>query len=162
MKFTLREHTIHTTFEITLLVKGVHAILEILGGVLVFFINGTYVISTVLTFTQEELTEDPKDILANYLLHASNTFSVGTQHFIALYLLSHGIIKLFLILGLLKKKLWAYPLSILVFILFAVYQLYRYSYTHSPWLLLLTVLDIVIIWLTIHEYRYMKKHKLFS
>jgi uncharacterized membrane protein len=36
-------------------------------------------------------------------------FSVGTQNFDVFYLLSHGIVKLFLVAALLKNKLWAYP-----------------------------------------------------
>ena len=36
------------------------------------------------------------------------------------------------------------------------YQLFRFRVTHSPWLLALTVVDIVVIWLTWHEYRYLR------
>ncbi|BCG83133.1 hypothetical protein MesoLj113b_66750 [Mesorhizobium sp. 113-3-3] len=48
---------------------------------------------------------------------ASN-FSVSTQHFYAFYLLSHGIVKLALVVALLKNKLWAYPSSLIVLGLF--------------------------------------------
>jgi uncharacterized membrane protein len=155
-----QEKKIHLVFEVTLLLKGLNAITEILGGVAVFFISKAYIVSTVLYFTQEELSEDPKDVIAHYIMSTSNNFSITTQHFVALYLVSHGIIKLFLVIGLLRKKLFVYPLSIVVFGMFIVYQLYRYSYTFSVWLLLLTVFDIVIIWLTAHEYRYLKKYNL--
>lgn len=162
MKVSLKESNIHFVFEVSILLKGFYAILEILGGFLVFFINGAYIINTVLLITQEELSEDPRDLFAHYLINASNNFSISSQHFIALYLLSHGIMKLFLIVGLLKKKLWAYPVSIVVFGLFIIYQIYRYFYTYSIWLLLLTIFDIIIIWLTMHEYKYMKKYHLFN
>lgn len=162
MKITSQENKIYFAFEITLLAKAVSALLEILGGLLVFFINKAYVLSIVLSFTQEELSEDPKDIFAHYIVQASNDFSSNSQHFIAFYLLSHGIIKLLLIVGLLKKKLWAYPSSIIVFALFIVYQTARFYNTHSIWLLLFTILDIVIIALTIHEYNYMKANNLFK
>lgn len=162
MKITKEEKKIYKVFEIGIFLKGIHAIFEIVGGILVFLINGTYVLNTVLSLTQEELSEDPKDIFAHYLITLSNNFSISTQHFVALYLLSHGVIKLFLIIALLKKKLWAYPTSIVIFGLFIIYQISRYFYTHSIWLLLFTLFDIMIIWLTIHEYRYMKKYKLFK
>lgn len=162
MNFNIKEKKIYLAFEISILLKGFHSFLEILGGILIFFITKSYIVSRVLFFTQEELSEDPKDLIAHYLINASNNFSITSQHFIALYLLSHGIIKLFLVIGLLKKKLWAYPASIVIFSLFITYQLYRLYYTHSVWLLLFTIFDIVIIWLTIHEYNHMKKYNLFK
>jgi uncharacterized membrane protein len=67
--------------------------------------------------------------------------------------LSHGIVKLFLVVGLLRNKLWAYPAAIVVFVLFIAYQLYRLSSAPSPLLVLLTVFDVVVIGLTWHEYR---------
>jgi len=39
-------------------------------------------------------------------------------------------------------------------------QLYRYSYTHSIWLLLVTVLDLIVIGLTWHEYKYLKAERI--
>lgn len=156
------EKRIHYVFEITLLLKAFYAVTEILGGVLALLISKSYLMNSVLLFTQDELSEDPKDLIAHYLIQGAQNFSVTSQHFVAFYLVSHGIVKLFLIIGLLRKKLWAYPLSIVVFGLFIFYQIYRYSYTHSMWLFLLTILDIIIIWLTLHEYRYMKKHSLFE
>lgn len=156
MNFVSQEKKIHLAFEISILLKGFHSVLEILGSFLIFFITKSYIISQVLYLTQEELSEDPKDLIAHYLINASNNFSISSQHFIALYLLSHGVIKLFLVIGLLRKKLWAYPASIVVFSLFIIYQLYRFYDTHSLWLLIFTIFDIAIIWLTIHEYHHMK------
>jgi uncharacterized membrane protein len=75
-------------------------------------------------------------------------FSTTTQHFAAYYLLGHGVVKLWLIVGLLKMRLWYYPVAIVVFGLFAVYQLYRFSFTHSLSLVLITVLDLAVTVLT--------------
>jgi uncharacterized membrane protein len=82
---------------------------------------------------------------------------IGTQVFVALYLLSHGSIKLWLIIALLREKLWYYPTAIVIFGLFIVYQLYRFSFTHSVWLLLVTAVDIIVIALTWHEYKYLHR-----
>lgn len=152
------ENKIHFIFEISLLLKGVNSIFEIIGGVFALFVTKSYIVSTVLFLTQEELSQDPNNALAHYFITLSNNFSVNTQHFVAFYLLSHGIVKLFLVTELLRKKLWAYPLSIFVFSLFIIYQIYKYFYSPSVWLLLLTLFDVLIIWLTSHEYRKIKKH----
>jgi len=151
------EKNIHLAFEISLLLKGVFALGEIIGGVVAFFVTKEFLLKTVGVLTQEELAEDPQDLIANYLLHSTQNFSISTQYFVALYLLSHGGIKLWLIIGLLCEKLWYYPTAIIVFGLFIVYQQYRFSFTHSLWLLLITAVDVIVIGLTWHEYRYLRR-----
>ena len=158
----IKEKQIHQIFEISVILKGLHAIIEIIGGVFAFFVTKAFIISTVLMYTQEELTEDPKDFIAHYFITQANNLSLSTKYFVALYLLSHGVIKLLLVVGLLRKKLWAYPTSIVVFSLFILYQIYKFYYSHSIGLVLLTLLDVFIIILTVHEYRYMKSHHIFD
>ncbi|WP_175690629.1 DUF2127 domain-containing protein [Burkholderia anthina] len=65
--------------------------------------------------------------------------------------------KLWLIIGLLRRRLWDYPTSIGIFSVFIAYQLYRFSFTHAGSLLLITMLDVAIIVLTLHEYRFLRK-----
>ena len=152
----LGEQTIHLVFEVSLWLKGIFALLEIIAGIAAYFISQQFLLSVVLWVTKDEFAEDSHDLVANFLLHAVQTLSISTQTFAALYLLGHGVIKLWLIIGLLRKKLWYYPVSLVVFALFIAYQLYRYAFTHSLWLLLVTALDAVVIALTWHEYRFLR------
>ena len=151
-----QEEKIHLAFEISLLLKALFALGQIIGGIVALFGTKDFLLNTVSVLTQEELAEDPRDLIANYLLHSAQNLSIGTQLFVALYLLGHGSIKLWLIIGLLRQKLWYYPTAILVFGLFIVYQLYRFGFTHSAWLLLITVVDVIVIALTWHEYKYLR------
>ena len=111
----------------------------------------------VIEFTEDALSEDPHDLIANYFLHAAQNYSVSAQHFTALYLVSHGAVKLLVIWGLLKEELWCYPIALVVFSLFIFYQLYRFTHTHSVWMLVLTAVDLLVIWLTWHEWRYLER-----
>jgi uncharacterized membrane protein len=154
------EKKIHATFLIGIFLKGLHAVLEILGGVFAFVTTKQAILSFVTEITSEELGEDSKDLFAHYLIKTANNLSISGQNFVALYLLSHGVVKLFVIIVLFKRKLWAYPLSVFVFSLFIIYQLYRYTFTHSFWLLLFTFFDVIIIILTIYEWRFVKAEKL--
>lgn len=149
-KVERRERGIHEAFEISIVLKGVGAFLETVLGALLLYSNG--VIDVVRALVANELLDDPDGFLAT---HFSTLLapSPETQHFGGLYLLSHGVVKLVLVIGLLRDKLWAYPASLAVFALFIVYQTDRYFQTHSPWLLLLTVVDLVVMWLVWHEYR---------
>ena len=156
IKKLLEEKNIHLVFEVSLILKGAFALLEIIAGSIAYFISQQFLLSIVSSITADTLAEDPKDFIANYLLHSAQALSIGAQHFAAFYLLSHGVIKLFIIIGLLRKKLWYYPTAMVIFTLFIIYQLYRFSFTHSMWLLLITLLDILVIWLTWHEYKYLR------
>jgi uncharacterized membrane protein len=156
----LDEKRIHLIFEVSLLLKGAFALLEIIGGLLAYFVPKQFVLGFVAMLTQRELAEDPRDLVANYLLHAAQHLSLGTQHFAAIYLVSHGAIKLWLIAGLLRERLWYYPIALIVFGLFITYQLYRFSFTHSAFLIFITVIDVAVVVLTWHEYRYLKRHTL--
>lgn len=151
------EKNVHRAFEASLILKGIFAILEIVAGVLVYFVSQQFLLKLILALTDQEFIDDPDDRLARYLIQFAQEFSVNSRLFTSFYLLSHGVLKLFLIVGLMRRKLSFYPAAILVFALFIAYQLYRFTYTHSIWLLVLTLLDLVVIWLTWHEYEFMRR-----
>ncbi len=154
----MNEHRIHQIFQLSVLLKCAHALLECVAGVALALVSTSTISRIVNTLTQEELIEDPKDFVATHLLAFAQNFSIEMKQFYAFYLLSHGVIKLLLVIGLLRNKLWSYPASLVVFGLFIVYQLYRFSYTHEAGLIGLTVLDIVVIGLIWHEYGVMRRH----
>jgi len=155
----LTEKYIRTIFNISIVLKGIDGFLEVIGGILLLFINPTQIATIIGFLTYGELIEDPRDITANYLVNISHHFSVKVELFIAIYLLTHGIIKIIIVTGLLRKKLWIHPLAIVVFSIFAAYQVYRYTHSHSVGLIIFTVFDIFIILLTWHEYRLLKELK---
>ena len=154
----MNERRIHRIFEISVLLKGAHAVIECIGGIALATISTSTITSFVNVLTQEELVEDPNDLIASKLLALAQNFSVETEHFYAMYLLSHGIVKLLLVVGLLKNKLWSYPASLVVLGLFIVYQVYRFSYTHGVGLIVLTIFDMLVMWLIWHEYKLVRRH----
>jgi len=150
---------IDVSFEMGLLLKGLFATGEILSGIALSYLTPARMNRLISWLSLGELREDPRDWLMNYLVMLGHSFSSGVQHFAMLYALSHGVAKLTLILLLWRKKLWAYPLSVLAFCGFVVYQMYHFTFSHSPLLLLLTALDLAMIILTILEYRKMRAAK---
>ena len=154
----MNEHRIHKIFQVSVLLKGAHALIECLGGIALALVSTSSIANFVNAITQDELIKDPNDFVATHLLAMAQTFSVQTQHFYAFYLLSHGLVKVALVVGLLREKLWAYPASLIVLALFVLYQLYRFSYTHGLGLIVLTLFDIVVMGLIWHEYGLMRRH----
>jgi uncharacterized membrane protein len=155
LKTYFNEHRLHLFFDISLWCKGLFALSEVGAGLVALFVAKQHLANIVHWVFRDEFAADPHDLIATYFLHAVQNLSVGAQHFAALYLLGHGIIKLWLVIGLLREKLWYYPVALAVFGAFIVYQLYRFTDTHSAWLLVITAVDVAVIVLTWHEYRYL-------
>jgi uncharacterized membrane protein len=139
-------------FDISVIAKGLDGALEIVGGVLLFLVRPDQLQHIVRILTQHELSEDPGDVVASYLLRASQHLSASTKLFGAVYLLWHGVVKVGIVTALLGRQRWAYPVAIFAFLLFLLYQLYRYAHTYAPELLMLSVLDVFVIALTWLEY----------
>lgn len=158
MSALFQEKNIHRLFVVSLFCKAANAFIQIVLGI--FLLCTTEVASTVLMLAKNELIEDPDDFISSHVIGLISHVPPSTQMFGALYLLSHGVIKGFLVWGLIKNKLWAYPASLGVFSLFIVYQLIRFASTHSVFLILLTIFDILVIVLVWHEYRFLvrKRH----
>ena len=154
------ERYLRLAFYVSLWGKGAFALSEVIGGVAGFFVSTQLLRDFAVWVTRHEFAEDPHDVIANLFLNSIQNLTSGTLNFAAIYLLVHGVIKLWLIIGLLRRRLWYYPVAIVVFGLFIVYQLYRYSYTHSIWLLFITLLDLIVIGLTWHEYKYLKAERI--
>jgi uncharacterized membrane protein len=158
----LKDRLVHLFFTLGVWAKGIDGVLEIIGGVLLFFFGPAQIKSLVRSLTQHELSEDPHDLIANYLLNSVRQLTTGAELFAAVYLLWHGAVKVGLVTALLLRERWAYPVAIIAFALFLAYQLYRWSHTHSVELLVLSVLDIFVIVITWLEYRRLTAAHYFS
>lgn len=156
-----RDKTVHILFDISLIGKAVDGVLEVIGGVVLFFVNPDQINEILRVLTQHELSEDSHDVLANLLLHSVQNLSTGTEVFAAFFLLWHGVVKVGLVWALFRRHLWAYPIAIVAFGLFLAYQVYRYSHTRSVWLLALSILDLFVIVLTWLEYKRLRTSQKF-
>jgi len=142
------------TFKIGLVLKGLDGVLEVVGGLVLLFLTPQAIEHVVRMLTAHELSEDPHDVVARYLLHTAGHLNHGTTLFGAIYLLSHGAAKIVLVALVLKDKLWAYPWLIGLLLAFIGYQLYQIIAVHfSLGLTALTVFDAALVWLTWREYR---------
>ena len=151
---TLLTRTIfRTTFRTGITLKGIDGVLETIGGALLLLMHPAEVNAMLRVLCQHELSRDPQDFIAIHVLRASETLLGSNRLFASMYLLSHGVTKAALVVALWMNALWAYPLTIFVFAAFSVYQMYRYSHTHSMAMLLLTVFDVALIYLTWLEWQ---------
>ncbi|MDJ0379023.1 DUF2127 domain-containing protein [Cryobacterium sp. PH31-L1] len=140
------------TFFVSLILKGLDGVLELIGGILLLVISPAQIGAITRFLTQHEIAEDPHDLIANYLVHLAGGLNLSAALFGAIYLLLHGLVKVVLVWAVLRDQLWAYPWMIAFLLIFIVYQSYQIAVSFSWGLTLLTAFDIFIVYLTLREY----------
>jgi uncharacterized membrane protein len=144
-------------FEIGIIAKGLNGAVELVGALLLLFVSPEWIRHLAVSLTRVELSEDPHDFIATHLLHTTSGLTGNAILFGSVYLLTHGAVKVVLVIALLLNKLWAYPWMIAVLFLFIGYQLYRISLDATAGLIALTIFDVVIVLLTWREYRVQRR-----
>jgi len=147
----------HRLFRVGIVLKGLDGVLEIAGGVVLATL-GSVGIGRVVTFlTQHELSEDPRDAVARWVVDHFAHVGAGTAHFAAAYLLVHGVVKVVLVAGLIRERLGIFPWALGFLGTFILYQVYRLLIHPSAGLAFLTVLDLVIMALVWREYEAVRR-----
>jgi len=147
----------HGLFLLSVWSKGIAGLVETIGGLLLLCVPQAGLNALVIALTAPELAEDPTDRVATLLQRIVHEVTADTKLFISGYLIIHGIIKVLLVAGLLGRRLWAYPVSLWFLAAFIAYQMYRFLFTHSLWLIALTVLDLIVAFLIWREYQQVRK-----
>lgn len=151
-----RSHIFDLIFLLGLIGKGLDGLIEFIAGLILFFISPSGVASLVHKVTAEELLEDPHDFIANLLVHGTSNLGKDFLLFGALYLVIHGAVKLAIFGALVAGALKIYPWAIAALSLLALYQIIELFIHPSVGLTLLTLFDVIIIALTVREWR--EKH----
>ncbi len=138
---TLQSKLVHGFFEVTVSAKGISGIVEIGSGILLLCFKPETVSNLFVLIASYEALE----------------FSPSTYYFIAFYLLFYGMVNMFLVISLLRGRLWAYPTAIIFFTLFTVYMFVRFLFNYSVILSLFIAYDIFLIVMTWLEYQRVKK-----
>ena len=149
----MRERRIHQLFVLSILLKGLHALMEVGGGLALDLFSTDAIVRWLYA-----KGGDSDDLITKF----ARTFTGQEHHFYALYLVSHGLVNMGIAVALLSRRLWAYPATFGVLAAFMAYQLYRYSYTHDIGLIALTGLDLIVIGLAWHEYELVKRTRRFA
>ncbi len=144
---------LHDLFEASLAVKGFFAGVEMLFGLALWFIGSDRVVALANRFSLHELSQLSPGLFLRIFSHATDGLSINTVHFYAIYLMSHGVIKLAMVIALQLRAMWAWPASMALLAAFIFYQIHRYTLTGSNTLIALSLFDAVMILLIWREYR---------
>ena len=144
---------LHWLFEGSLVIKGLLAASEALGGLGLLLAPNARLMQFVDWMTRNDITHEPNDWFEAWVQHQFAGFSIQVQHFFALYLLFHGGLKLAMVFGLARQIKWAYPASMVILAGFVIWQVHHFTISGSPTLIALSLLDALMIALVWREYR---------
>lgn len=161
MKTRNNVELVDKSFKIMLFFKLAFAAGESIAGVLLYFFKNETIQTFIAFLTSGEIAKNPNAFIASHLVQLGQLITVSGQRLAAIYLLLHGVLKLLTLFLLLRRKLWAYPLSILVFVGFIIYQLREFMANHHYSMIALTFFDLILILLTYLEYKNLKGNSRF-
>ena len=116
-----------------MLLKAADGVVEVVGGALLLIVSPSTIERIARRLTAHELSEDPHDRIAQFILHTTNHLSSGATLLASVYLLSHGASKVVLVAFVLRDRLWAYPWLIGLLGVFIAYQLYVLIFVRFSW-----------------------------
>ena len=148
-----REAVLRRVFRLSLFLKAAHSVVELIGGVMLYAASGDAILRVTRALTRHELLEHPDDLVARALLRAGEILALEQKAAATVYLLSHGLVEIFLVVMILLNRIWAYPLYMIALGVLILYQCYQLTLDFWPLLALLTLWDVAVVCLTWHEFR---------
>ena len=143
----------HRLFVVAVALKGLNGLLELAAGASILVIGHAGLSGIVTFLTAHELSEDPTDLVATLLRRGFAQMSADAELFAAIYLLTHGVAKIILAIGLFREKAWAFPAATVFFTIFIAYMSYRLAHAWTWSIAAFCLLDLVTLFLVLHEWR---------
>ena len=139
-------------FKAGMWLKGINGTLELIGGVLLLAIPHSLSNRVVAGLVDYATGYGMTSKIYQEVSLGVARLDVGFS-FPVFYLLSHGVVKLFLAIALLRDLRWAYPVSLGIFGLLLVYEGVRFAEHASIPLGLVILIDLVILTLIWRHWR---------
>lgn len=149
-----RELILDWVFLVGVLLKTLDGLVELAAGIPALFISKIQLVALAHAATSGELAEDPHDLIANLVLHESGKLSQSALLIGGLYLVIHGAVKIVIVIALFLGSRHIYPWAIGALTVLLIIQVADLAAKFSFGVLALTVLDIIIIWVTLREWRH--------
>jgi len=153
----LKEKYWHEFFVISICIKTLTGLMETASGFLILWMSPAGLTLVLNRLSRGGNLEGPADFFLDYAHQYLHVITSSTKVFAGLYILSHGLINLVLVAGLIKEKTWAYLVAIGALISFMSYQLIRIAMNHSIPLAVLTGFDVFFVIILWHEYNYLTR-----
>jgi uncharacterized membrane protein len=153
-----REH-FKRLFDVTLIVKGVAAVVDLVAAAVIFTTGSELAIRFFAKVTTLVTDFEGDGVVSQYLSLQPGSITTFDIWFITGYLAIHGIINIVLVEGIWFRRQWAYTKAMRILLLFFVYQCVRLFFVWSYWLFIITLYDLVVLLLLYNEYRHAEQAK---
>lgn len=147
---------LHEMFEASLFLKAALALAEVVAGLSLILLPHSQFSAIAGWLARYDIAHDRHEWPLRMLERGLAGFSIESQHFYALYLTLHGVLKLVMVTLLVRKVSWAYPAAMVILATFVAYQGQEWLRTGSVPLLVLTVFDGMVFALVWREYRVLR------
>lgn len=144
-------------FHISMWWKIFYGAVRVALGFVLLKLIGTPFNDIFYSLMSHELSTDKTDVVFQFIFRLIENHSFTVTYFIAAYLLFWGVLDILFSVLLLRRKLWAFPMSMILMGLFIVYEIYRVIHTKSLILLALIFVGIGVLYLIDVEYLRLKK-----
>lgn len=134
-------------------IKGLDGAIESVAGAIVAVAGTQGVYNFIIRVTAPELELHPASETIHVIRHGAQGLAHASSHFVVIWLLAHGLLKLALAIELLRGKTWIFPAAVVVLGGFVGYMGYRLAGHWSPWLFAFALFDTVTIALVLNEWR---------
>lgn len=155
----LKPRTFSLLFKLGMVWRITYGVLRILFGLVLLRFIGVTFADLLFDLFKHEVSRDPRSGIFHFLHTILQTHSFTVTYFIASYMFFWGAVDIILSLSLLYRKMWAFPVSMILIILFIVYAIFRFTQTHSLVLLSVIIFDFIILALIYREYEVAKAHE---
>lgn len=143
----------HRLFLLTLWVKAVLGVIQLGTAAAIFAGVAARLPAAATWLFQAELTENPADFIAMHVISLVGLVPGSDLTFYAAYFSAHGALHIAIVAALIWGAGWAHRAAVAVLWIFVVYQMAEWMSVGGPTLLLLTAIDLLVIWITIRDHR---------
>jgi uncharacterized membrane protein len=133
--------------------KGIFGIFELSTGLALLLVGRKSINKLLLWIVNFEPFENHPRLMDSATRFIAERVLGSLHLLIALYMIVHGLVAIAIVFALIHKKMWAFPAAGILLAMFIVYQIYRLALAFSIILLILTLIDIAIIYFLRYEYR---------
>lgn len=152
LNLSKRPQILHDAYLGAILIKGFDGAVEALAGLIIALTGTEWLYEWVIRFTAPELSGHHPALHA--IRAGAERLANGPHHFVVIYLLVHGLLKLGVVVALLKGTArWIFPTASLILTGFIVYMSWRLSLRWSNWLLGFALFDVLTLGLVLNEWR---------
>ena len=149
--------SLHRAFLIRLWLKGLGGLTELLGALALLLIPVNVFKDLGQSLSSMFLNANPENAFGLAILKYTQSLDGHSTLLGAIYLVTHGAVKVVLVYALFRNRMWAYPMMLAALVIFVTLQTVDLFNEFTWGVFALTIFDIFMIWITNREWQLHKK-----